>query len=68
MHVSTVFAVQTQGRGDMDHWIESFRLEYSQDCVSFNSMLNVNGNNHVRNILIYLNYIHYAIIKVQKHY
>lgn len=54
MYVSKVIAVQTQGRGDMDQWIESFRLEYSQDCATFNSLLNGNGYNHVRNILIFL--------------
>ena len=43
-----MFAIQTKGRADYDDWTESYRLEYSRDCVTFNTLLNVNGNNHVR--------------------
>ena len=50
MNLSTVFAVQTQGRGDVDQRTNSFRFEYSNDCVTFNSLINVNGDNHVSNI------------------
>jgi len=51
MYVSEVLAIQTKGRGNSGNWVESFRLEYSQDCVTFNNLLNVDGNNQVRNIL-----------------
>ena len=54
MHVSMVSAIQTKGRGNTNQWIESFRVEYSQDCTSFNSLMNVYHINHVRNRLVFL--------------
>ena len=49
MHVSTVVAIQTQGRAQIlvDRWVWTYRVEYSRDCVKFNSVLDVNGNNKV---------------------
>jgi len=54
VHVSTVLAIQTKGRAGSGQWVESFRLEYSQDSATFNSIMDANGNNHVRNILVSL--------------
>jgi len=47
MNMSSVFAIQTKGRGDYSQWVESFQLEYSLDCATFNSLLNVDGNKQV---------------------
>jgi len=47
MDVSSVFAVQTQGRGDFQQWVVTFRLEHSLDCVTFSSLLDVDGSNQV---------------------
>ena len=54
MHVSKVLAKQTKGRADYGNWVISYRIEYSQDCVTFNGLMDVNGNNHVRNVFIHL--------------
>lgn len=43
-----MLAIQTKGRGDYNQWVEAYRLEYSQDCATFYSLLNVDGNNQVR--------------------
>lgn len=48
INVSTVFAIQSQGGGNMDRWINTFRLEYSQDCANFSSVSDVSGNTQVR--------------------
>jgi len=53
-YVSVVHSIQTKGRGDWTNWMKSFRLEYSQDCVTFKNLLNVDGNNQVWNNLICL--------------
>ena len=49
MNMSVVSAVQTQGRPGFSwaQWVSTYRLEYSQDCVNFNSVLNVDGSNQV---------------------
>ena len=52
MNVSTVFAIQTQGRYDSDRWVTTYRVEYSQDCSTFNNLLDVDGNNQVQSIPI----------------
>ena len=48
LNVSAVFAIQTQGRTDMDQWVTTYRIEHSLDCVIFNNLLDVNGNNKVK--------------------
>ena len=51
MHVSAVFAIQTQGRGIDQYlrWAYTYRVEYSEDCNTFNKVLNVaTGLNQVR--------------------
>ena len=52
MSVSRVVEVQTQGRSDFDQWVLSYRMEYSEDCASFNYILDINGNNEVRSFLL----------------
>jgi len=47
MNVSAVFAIQTQGRDSLNRWVNTYRVEYSQDCVTFDSLLDVLGNNKV---------------------
>jgi len=54
MYASTVLAIQTKGRGGYNQWVNSFRLEYSLDCATFNSLLNADGNNHVSVFLFWL--------------
>ena len=56
MSVSTVVAIQTQGRYStaVDRWVYTYRVEYSQDCATFNKLLDANGNNQVRRFLIFL--------------
>jgi len=39
MNVSSVAAIQTQGRADKHAWLWEYRLEYSEDCVHFKSLL-----------------------------
>jgi len=52
MNVSTVFAIQTQGRGDSsEFWVTTYRVQYSQDCTTFINVLDVDGNNQVQRIL-----------------
>jgi len=53
MSVSRVIAIQTQGRAEFSQWVTSFRLEYSQDCILFNYILDVNGYNEVRSFLFF---------------
>jgi len=53
MHVCTVYAIQTKGRGNTNQWMESFRVEYSQDCSSFNSLMDVYYMNHVRKLALF---------------
>ena len=48
MNVNTVVAIQTQGRATLYRWVRTYRVEYSRDCVHFNSVLDVDGNNQVR--------------------
>lgn len=48
MNVSSVLAIQTQGGANMDRWVKTFRIEYSQDCVTFNKVLDIDGNDLVR--------------------
>ena len=48
MKVSSVVGIQTQGRADIDQWVKTFRIEYSQDCVHFTSLLDVTGTDMVR--------------------
>jgi len=58
MIVSSVLAIQTQGQADMGRWVKTFRLEYNQDCVTFNSVLDIDGNDQVRmfvDILLFCN-------------
>ena len=59
MNVSVVLAIQTQGRGSIsnDQWTYTYRVQYSQDCNTFNNLLDGNGNNQVRSILIVLKLI-----------
>jgi len=47
MNVSAVFAIQTEGRADMEQWVTSYRVEFSQDCNTFNYLTDVHGNNKV---------------------
>jgi len=56
MDVSVVQAIQTQGRASstFDRWVYTYRVKYSQDCVTFNSLLDANGNNKVRRCLEWL--------------
>jgi len=51
MNVSRVVEIQTQGRFDYDHWVMSFRIEYSQDCATFYNLLDINNDNIVRSFL-----------------
>jgi len=56
MNVSRLVVMQIQGWYHMDHWVLSYRLEYSQDCATFNNVLDVNGFNmvkHVSNLFMY---------------
>jgi len=61
---SSVVAVQTQGHLNGDH-VTSFRLEYSGDCVSFQSLVDANAENEVccvnlaEVILMILQYTHF---------
>jgi len=57
-----MFAIQTIGRASTSQRVESFRLEYSQDCATFNRLMDANGNNHVRHIFLIT---HFQITKVQ---
>jgi len=52
MHVSAVLAIQIQGRHHVDQWVLTFRLEYSLDCITFYSIVDVDGNNTVQ--ILYL--------------
>jgi len=51
MNVSAVTAIHTQGGGGTGavstQWMTTYRLEYSQDCLNFNSILYVNGSNQI---------------------
>ena len=49
-----MFAIQTQGGGNRDRWVNTFLLEYSQDCANFSRILDVSGNTKVRGFLICL--------------
>jgi len=55
MNVSAGFAIQTQGRPLLDRWVKTYRIEYSQDCATFNSLLNADGTHQVieHNCMIY---------------
>ena len=50
MNLSRVIEVQTQGRYNYDDWVLSFRLEYSQDCASFDHIMDINGCNKVTTV------------------
>jgi len=52
--LSTVVAVQTRGRESLSYyrWVTLFRLELSQDCVTFRPLLDGVGSNVV-NIAFY---------------
>jgi len=55
MNVSTVFAILTQGRGDgSESWVKTYSVEYSQDCNTFTSQLDVDGNKQVPDVLAFL--------------
>jgi len=56
MSVSVVAAIQTQGRysTSINRWVFTYRVEYSQDCVTFTRLLDGNGNDQVRSFLICL--------------
>jgi len=42
MNVSAVFAIQTQGRNaTFERWAFTYRVEYSEDCNTFNKVLDV---------------------------
>ena len=58
MNVSKVYAILTKGRGDYNQWVESFHLEHSQDCATFNSLLNADGKKQVRHIIFPL-HVHF---------
>jgi len=47
MGASTVVAIQTQGRANMDRMVWTYRMEYSPDCATFIRVLDVSGNNRV---------------------
>ena len=47
MVTSTVTTVQIQGNAYWAHYVISFRLENSVDCVSFNRVLDTEGNDKV---------------------
>ena len=49
--MSTVVAVQTRGREYYGYWVTLFRLELSQDCVTFSPLLDVSGSNLVNDYL-----------------
>jgi len=61
MYASSVVAIQTQGRADLDQWVKTFRIEYSQDCVHFTSLMGVNGTDMVRSCLLSLTYFNLFI-------
>ena len=48
LNVSAVVAIQTQGRANDNRWVVTYRVEYSQDCATFNRVLDADGNNRVR--------------------
>ena len=45
--MSTVVAVQTRGCESMSFWTTQYRLELSQDCVTFSPVLDCAGMNVV---------------------
>jgi len=38
--------------GDWPAWVTQYRLAYSQDCVTYNDLIDGAGNNQVNNILV----------------
>jgi len=54
MHVSAVLAIQIQGRHHVDQWVLTFHLEYSLDCITFYSIVDVDGNKTVRILYLYV--------------
>jgi len=36
----------------MDRWVKTFHLEYSEDCVTFKSILDVSDGNRVGNLFL----------------
>ena len=61
MSASLVVGIQTQGRADIDHWVKTFRIEYSQDCVQFTKLLDVTGTDMVRSCLFSSTYLNIFI-------
>ena len=47
MNLSTVLAIRTQGETNIDRWVSTFRIEYSQDCANFSRVFDVAGNTQV---------------------
>jgi len=58
MNLSTVFAIQTQGGANMDRWVSTFRIEYSQDCANFSRVFDLVGNTQVRTFFIKFCFLH----------
>ena len=53
LFMSVVTDVQVQGRKSTTvHFVKSYRLEYSVDCITFTSVLDQNGTNKVCELLI----------------
>ena len=50
--MSVIVAVQTRGLQSNAHWTTQFRLELSQDCVTFSPLLDVAGFNVVTYFLL----------------
>jgi len=48
LNMSTVVAVQTRGCDSMSFWTMQYRLELSQNCVTFNPLLDHAGINVVK--------------------
>jgi len=53
--MSIIVAVQTRGAANMVRWVTLFRLELSQDCVTFNPLLNASGSNMVSIAVLFYN-------------
>jgi len=52
MNVRTVTAIQTQGRNvSAERWVKTYRAEYSLDCSTFVSLLDLDGSNRVHSLM-----------------
>jgi len=56
--MSNVVAVQTRGSQNNRYWVTLFRLELSQDCVTFRPLLDVSGSNLVND---YAHHFYYNV-------